>query len=197
MQSSSTMIRWIRNLGRISESIKVSFQMVTERNYAIWWFTCSESYFQRVGTDNNWKSTSPSMSFNSGNRQKVIARWTEFSGLVCVCACMRAWVCACVCKLDYIVHSSCLEHKKTLFSIKNLLFIESDRSIYSFKRTKYVCHNNIQPISFCTPASIHLTLRYWKSVEYTHIKHCLHNAKGLLGEHPLSYGDDTSMSCFP
>ena len=35
MQSSSTMIRWKGNLGRISESEKVSFQMVTERNYAI------------------------------------------------------------------------------------------------------------------------------------------------------------------
>ena len=35
MQSSSTMIRWQGNLGRISESEKVSFQMVTERNYAI------------------------------------------------------------------------------------------------------------------------------------------------------------------
>ena len=35
LQSSSTMIRWQGNLGRISESEKVSFQMVTERNYAI------------------------------------------------------------------------------------------------------------------------------------------------------------------
>ena len=35
MQSSSTMIRWKGNLGRINESEKVSFQMVTERNYAI------------------------------------------------------------------------------------------------------------------------------------------------------------------
>jgi len=34
-QSSSTMIRWQGNLGRISESEKVSFKMVTERNYAI------------------------------------------------------------------------------------------------------------------------------------------------------------------
>jgi len=29
------MIRWKGNLGRISESEKVNFQMVTERNYAI------------------------------------------------------------------------------------------------------------------------------------------------------------------
>jgi len=35
MQSSSTMIRRQGNLGRISESEKVSFQMVTEGNYAI------------------------------------------------------------------------------------------------------------------------------------------------------------------
>jgi len=35
MQSSSTMIRWQGNLERISESEKVSFQMVTEINYAI------------------------------------------------------------------------------------------------------------------------------------------------------------------
>ena len=31
------MIRWNGNLGRISESEKVSFQMATERNYDIWW----------------------------------------------------------------------------------------------------------------------------------------------------------------
>ena len=37
MQSSATVIRWQGNLGKISESEKVSFQMVTERNYAIWW----------------------------------------------------------------------------------------------------------------------------------------------------------------
>ena len=35
MQNSSTMIRWQRNLGRISESEKLSFQMVTEINYAM------------------------------------------------------------------------------------------------------------------------------------------------------------------
>ena len=35
MQSSLTMIRWQGNLGRISESEKVSFQMVMERNYVI------------------------------------------------------------------------------------------------------------------------------------------------------------------
>jgi len=43
MQSSSTMITWQGNLGRISESERVSFQMVMERNHAI----CE---FQRVGT---------------------------------------------------------------------------------------------------------------------------------------------------
>jgi len=35
MQSSSTMIRWQGNVLRISECEKVSFQMVTERNYII------------------------------------------------------------------------------------------------------------------------------------------------------------------
>jgi len=35
MQSSSTMIKWKGNLGRISEFEKVSFQMVAEGNYAI------------------------------------------------------------------------------------------------------------------------------------------------------------------
>jgi len=51
MRSSSTTIRWKGNLGRISESEKMSFQMVMERNYVIsWLLTCSESDFQRVGT---------------------------------------------------------------------------------------------------------------------------------------------------
>ena len=35
MQNSSTIIRWKGNLGRISESEKMNFQMVTEINYAI------------------------------------------------------------------------------------------------------------------------------------------------------------------
>ena len=34
-QSSTTMIRWSGNLGRISKFEKVSFQMVAKRNYAI------------------------------------------------------------------------------------------------------------------------------------------------------------------
>jgi len=34
-QSSTTMIRWKGNLGKISKSEKVNFQMVTERNYPI------------------------------------------------------------------------------------------------------------------------------------------------------------------
>ena len=51
MQSSSTMIRWQGNLGRISESEKVSFQMVTEKKPVIFDdLTCSESEFQRVRT---------------------------------------------------------------------------------------------------------------------------------------------------
>ena len=35
MQRSSTMIRWLRNLGRISESKKMNFQMAGKRNCAI------------------------------------------------------------------------------------------------------------------------------------------------------------------
>jgi len=35
MQSSLTMIKWKGNLGRVSESENVSFQMAMERNYAI------------------------------------------------------------------------------------------------------------------------------------------------------------------
>jgi len=35
MQGSSTMIRWQGKVGRISESEKVSFQILMERNYTI------------------------------------------------------------------------------------------------------------------------------------------------------------------
>ena len=45
------MIRWKGNLGRISEPEKLSFQMVTERNYMLFDdLKCPESAFQRVGT---------------------------------------------------------------------------------------------------------------------------------------------------
>jgi len=46
------MIRWSRNLGRISKSEKVSFQMVTEETMLFDDLTCSGSEFQRV-----WRST--------------------------------------------------------------------------------------------------------------------------------------------
>ena len=55
--------RWSGNLGRISESEKVSFQMVTERNYAIWWLNMFRGWIPK-SRDSNWQSTSPSMSFN-------------------------------------------------------------------------------------------------------------------------------------
>jgi len=50
MQSSLTMIRPKGNLGMINKSEMVSFQIMTETNYAIYDLTCSESEFQRVGT---------------------------------------------------------------------------------------------------------------------------------------------------
>ena len=58
MQSSSTMIRWQGNLGRMSESEKVSFQMVTERNYAISWHNISTEWIPK-SRDNNWKARVP------------------------------------------------------------------------------------------------------------------------------------------
>jgi hypothetical protein len=56
-------------VGRISESEKVSLQMVMERIYAFDDLSSSESEFQRVGTAT--ENTSPSMSFNPGKRQQV------------------------------------------------------------------------------------------------------------------------------
>jgi len=51
MQSSSTMIRWQGNLGRISESEKVSFLSRGRKETMLFDdFTRLESYFQRVGT---------------------------------------------------------------------------------------------------------------------------------------------------
>ena len=61
MQSSSAMIRWKENFGRVSESEKVSFQMVTERNYATWWLNMFREWISK-SRGSNWKSTSPSMS---------------------------------------------------------------------------------------------------------------------------------------
>ena len=80
MQSSSTMIRWKGNLGRISEFEKVRFQMRRKETMLFDDLTCSESEFQSVGTATE-KNTSPSMSFNSGNRRQVKTRRTEFSGV--------------------------------------------------------------------------------------------------------------------
>ena len=72
MQSSSTIIKWKGgNLGRISESEKVIFQLVTARQYVIWWL---KRKWIPKSMDSNWKSTSPSMNFNPGNRQ-VKTRW--------------------------------------------------------------------------------------------------------------------------
>ena len=44
------MIIWSGNLGRLSKSEKVSFQMLTERTMLFNYLTCSRSEFQRVGT---------------------------------------------------------------------------------------------------------------------------------------------------
>ena len=72
--------------------------MVTERNYAIWWLNMFREWIPKSG-DSDWKSTNPSMSFNPGNRQLVITRWTgiecSFTGVcvsVCVCACVTIYV---------------------------------------------------------------------------------------------------------
>ena len=78
MQSLSTMVRWQGNLGRISKSEKVSFQMVTERNYTIWWRNMFREWIPK-SRDNNWKGTSLSMNFSTGNRQQVKTN----SGLWC------------------------------------------------------------------------------------------------------------------
>ena len=61
------LIRWSGNLGRIVKSEKVSFQMVTERHYAILWLNMFREWFPK-SKYSNWKSTSPSMSFNPGEQ---------------------------------------------------------------------------------------------------------------------------------
>jgi len=52
MQSSSTMIRWQGNLGRVSKSEWLGFKTVTERKETMLFddLTFSERDFQRVGT---------------------------------------------------------------------------------------------------------------------------------------------------
>jgi len=51
MLNLSTMIGCSENIERISKSERVSFQMVTERNYVLFDdLTCSGREFQRVGT---------------------------------------------------------------------------------------------------------------------------------------------------
>jgi len=65
------MIGWSGNLGRISESEKVSFQMVTERNMLFDDLTSSESKFQRVGTatEKAWVPT-PVLTLETDNKWK-------------------------------------------------------------------------------------------------------------------------------
>ena len=65
------MIRWSGNLGRISRSEKVTFQMVTERNYryAVWWLHMFREWIPK-SRERTWKSSSLSMSFNPGNKWK-------------------------------------------------------------------------------------------------------------------------------
>ena len=45
------------------------FQMMTERHCAIWWRNMFREWIPKHG-DSNWNSTSPSTSFNPGNRQR-------------------------------------------------------------------------------------------------------------------------------
>ena len=75
------MIRKSGNLQRTIKSEKVIFEMVTERIYAIWWLNMFREWILKSKENNNWKSTSPSMRLNPGNRQQVKTRWTELSGL--------------------------------------------------------------------------------------------------------------------
>jgi hypothetical protein len=78
--SPSIRIRWTGNLARISEYEKVSFQMVTERNYAIWWLNLFRGWIPK-SRGSNWKNTSSSMWLTM--RKPTKTKWTEFSGLGC------------------------------------------------------------------------------------------------------------------
>jgi len=92
--SNQQMVRWQGNLGRISESEKVSFKMVTERNYAIWWLNMFREWIPK-SRDSNWNSTSPSMSFSPGNSQMNRVLW--------------AWVIRKAWKIDMKIHKMCVK----------------------------------------------------------------------------------------
>ena len=65
--------------GNLSKSKKVNFQMVTERNYAIWWL----NMWIPKSRDSNWRRKHESQQdFNPRNTQ-VKTRWMELSGLGC------------------------------------------------------------------------------------------------------------------
>ena len=55
---------------RISKSEKLSFEMVMERNYAIWWLNMFREWIPK-NRNSNWKSTSASMILNPGNRHYI------------------------------------------------------------------------------------------------------------------------------
>ena len=61
------MIRWIWNLGRISRSEKINFQMAMEWTYAIYWLNLFGESMPKI-RDSNWKRTSSRMSFILDNR---------------------------------------------------------------------------------------------------------------------------------
>jgi len=56
--------------------------MVMERSYPIWWFNKFRERVSKSRDRATEKSTSPSMSFNPGNRRQMKTRWTEYSGLM-------------------------------------------------------------------------------------------------------------------
>ena len=59
MEKNQQMIRYRGNLGEMSKSEKVSFQMVTERNSAIWWLNMFREWVSK-SRDQTWGE------FNSG-----------------------------------------------------------------------------------------------------------------------------------
>jgi len=62
MQNSSTndRMQWkLRKLRRDKKSEKVSFQMVTERTYAIWWLNMFGEWIPKSRDSSTWKGTSP------------------------------------------------------------------------------------------------------------------------------------------
>ena len=59
----------IENLWRISKSEKISFQMVTERSYAIWWLNMFRDWVTK-SRNSNWKITSTSSVLTLGTESQ-------------------------------------------------------------------------------------------------------------------------------